>query len=278
MVGQAVLAEADARGLGPVGAARSGTDIKLDLSSGDGVKAAFDRLAPSIVVNCAAEVDLVACERDPGAAYMINSRAVAILAAATTRVGARLVQVSTDQFFSGDGDDPHPEGAPVTLLNEYARTKLAGEAFALAVPNSLVVRTNVTGYRAEELRPTFIEWAIAAIERQDQLTLFDDYYTSTLDAGNLAAAAFDLLEAGTSGLINVASSEVSNKLTFIRALAERLGTPLSSPSVGSIRDLEPPRAESTGLDVSKAERMLGRPLPDLNGVIDTLVAEYRHAS
>ncbi len=63
------------------------------------------------------------------------------------------MQISTDHYFCGQGDLKHDESAPVTLLNEYARTKYAGEAFALTNPEACVIRTNVVGFRGWEVRP-----------------------------------------------------------------------------------------------------------------------------
>ena len=46
----------------------------------------------------------------------------------------------------------------------------------------------------------------------------------------------------------------------------------------SVRGMDPPRAESLGLDVALAESALGRPLPGLAEVVATLVAEHRARS
>jgi dTDP-4-dehydrorhamnose reductase len=185
---------------------------------------------------------------------------------------ARFVHVSADHFFSGDAASAHDERAPVRLVNEYARTKFAAEGLALAAPGALVLRTNVTGFRGWKGQPTFAEWAIDAIESRAPLTLFDDYYTSTLDSETLARATFDLIERDAAGLLNVASSQVASKLEFMHELARALGTPLPSFQRGSVRTLRTRRAESLGLDVRRAEAILQRPLPSLREVCDALVA------
>jgi dTDP-4-dehydrorhamnose reductase len=277
MVGQAVMAAAAARGYDTVGAARSGADETVDVASEDAVRALVEGRRPSLVVNCAAIVDHAACEDDPGRAYVVNARAAGLLGAAARAVDARFVHISTDQYWTGDGDGVHDERAPVRLLNEYARSKYAGEAFALTDPQALVVRTNVTGLRGDEGRPTFFEWVVSALRAGEPMTLFDDFYTSTVDARTLAEAVLDL--AGeVSGLLNVASSEVSNKKRFIETVADRMSVPMPPNETASVRNLKPPRGESLGLDVARAESLLGRPLPDLGATVDALVSAHETTS
>jgi dTDP-4-dehydrorhamnose reductase len=276
MLGQAIAAEGARRGVEVVGAARSGTDVELDVRDEAALARVLTDLQPGVVVNSAAIVDLGGCESDPGAAYEVNARPAALLAR-DLPAGTRLVQISTDHYWTGDGALAHGEDARVVLLNEYARTKFAGEAFALAREGALVVRTNVTGLRGDPARPTFAEWAIGAIEGGEPMTLFDDFHSSTMATTDLALALFDLLDRGADGLVNVASSEVASKKTFIEALAEALQIALVDPSTGSVRGLAPPRAESLGMDVSHAERLLGRPLPDLAATVRRLVDEHRRS-
>lgn len=275
MLGQALLAEAGRRGMRVSGAARSGAGHDCDLTDPSAVSALLSSLRPKLLINAAALTDLNGCEADPGLAYRVNARAVSLLVEACRAVGSRLVQVSTDHFFTGDGAALHDECAPVTLVNDYARSKFAGEAFALALPGALVLRTNITGFRGWPGKPTFAEWLIGAIERDEEMTLFEDFWTSTMDAGGFARAALDLAAAGVAGLINVASREAASKKMVAEAMARGLGRMLRSKA-GSVAGLPVRRAESAGLDVRVAEAILGRRLPDLDEVIAALVSEYKH--
>lgn len=278
LLGQAVMACAARRGVEAVGAAREGADAAVDVVDADALAALVGRTGADVVVNCAALVDLRACEADPGAAYRVNARPAAIVAEAVTRFGGRLVQVSTDHYWTGDRDRKHDERAPVRLLNEYARAKLAGEALALARGDSLVVRTNIVGVRGWADRPTFAEWALDMLESGRQMTLFEDFYTSSFDAPSCAAALLDLVDAEAVGLLNVASSEVASKRAFVEALADAAGLPAPPAQSGSVAGLEPARAESLGLDVARAESILGRRLPGLTDVARAVVAERREWS
>ncbi|WP_448191925.1 SDR family oxidoreductase [Azospirillum sp. sgz301742] len=274
LLGQALMREARRRGLAVAGAARSAADIACDVTDPEAVAAAFDAAAPDFVVNAAALVDLDRCESDPRLAYMVNARAAAFLAEQCRQRGSRLVHISTDHYWRGEGARLHGEAAPVRLLNEYARSKYAGEAFAATAPGALVVRTNITGFRGWAGRPTFAEWCLDVIERDAPVTLFDDFHTSTIDAPSCAAALFDLVALGAGGLLNVAAREAASKAAFVDALAAAANRRLSRATHGSVAGLATPRADSLGLDVTRAEAILGRRLPDTAAVVRALCQQY----
>lgn len=274
LVGQAITADAKSRSYDVVTAARTGADIHLDVSIDRSLEDVVSSVAPDIIINCAALASIDACEEDPRLAYRVNAQPLAVLAGWSRSENRPFVQVSTDHFFIEGGSRKHSEQEPVTLVNEYARTKHAGEDFALTAPLALVLRTNIVGIRGWKA-PTFAEWAISCIEQGEPMTLFEDTFVSSIDVRAFARAALDLVEHGASGLLNLASREVFTKGEFIRALAQSLGKPLIEPKSGSVKDLQPPRASSLGLDVTAAEQRLGYRLPDMQTVAASVVGQYR---
>lgn len=275
MLGQALCREGRKREVRVTGIARSGSDQNVDASDASALHAALDAASPNVIVNAAAQTDLAACEQDPGQAYVVNARLPALLADYCTARRIKLVQVSTDHYFTGDGDRLHDENAPVTLLNEYARTKYAGEAFAALCPDSLILRTNLVGFRGWTGKPTFVEWAIAALREQKPVTLFTDFHTSSIDVDHFASALFSLLERDACGLMNVAARTPASKQEFVLKLARRFGIDSGYCHSGSVRQIAGPRrAESLALDVRRAESVLGTSLPDTDAVIDALAHTY----
>jgi len=276
LLGQELMRESGARGFAATGIARSGTDIDVDVTCADALRTALDAIEPELVINAVADVNLARCEREPGAAYVVNAGVAATLADYCAAHGTALLQISTDHYYTSDGDRLHAEDAPVQLVNEYARTKYAGEAFALTHARSLVLRTNIVGFRGWRDRPTFVEWAIGALKAGDDMTLFDDFFTSSIDVPTFSAAALELTQRGAQGVLNVAAREAASKAGFVLALARELGLPTSRCRVGALptRD-NVRRAESLGLDVTRAENLLGYALPDTASVIRSLAAHYR---
>lgn len=276
MLGRALLAEARARGLFVVGAARSGADVVCDLSDPSACAAAIYDASPNLVVNAAALIDFAECEDNPHVAGKINARAPGILADAAARVGARFVQISTDHYYFQGDARPHAEGEPVTLANVYARTKFAGEIAALAEETALVLRTNIVGFGGLRGRRTFAEWAFDVVEGDQPAGLFADYFTSSIGVGAFSGLVLDIAAAGATGIVNLASRTVASKLEFVVALARARGRSLSNARATSVKSLPVPRACSCGLDVSKAEAILGRKMPTLDAVIGELVREWEH--
>lgn len=266
------------RNVAPISVARSGADVDTDLTRIELVPDLIDQHRPDAIINAAAMVDFAACEADPAKAYLLHANLLVPLAEWSKREEKPLIHISTDQYFTDDGDRKHDESAPVKLLNVYAASKHAGEAIALASPNALVVRTNFTGMSAPAGgKIPFGRWAMNALNRHEAMTLFDDYFCSTMDAQSLARAICDLMDKRACGRLNVASREVASKADFVHALAQAAGIPLDWAQTASVAELQPPRASSNGLDVRKAEAMLGYELPDLGEVANALVRQWREA-
>jgi len=273
LLGAVVCEAAISRGLAVIAAARSGPAC-VDIRNEAQLIALLQGYRPDWIVNAAAEVSVEACERDPAGAWMVNARPAAVLAAYAHSAGARLVQVSTDHFFHGDGAARHDEAAPVTLLNDYARSKFAAEALALTDPSALVLRTNMVGIRSRH-GGSFGEWARRLIETDGEGVLFADQYVSLLDVWSLADALLDLAATPATGVLNLGSREVFSKEGFVLALAAALGRTLTRAKAGSSASLVVPRPDSLGLDVSRAETWLGRPLPNLHQVVHSLAVRIQ---
>jgi dTDP-4-dehydrorhamnose reductase len=270
LAGRAIMAAAQRRGLSAIALARRG-DLAVDIRNADALRQTLTQTAPKAIVNAAAMVSIPACQHDPAAAWLINARPAAILADYARATAARLVHISTDHYYTGDGRRRHGEGDPIWLVNDYARVKYAAEGFALTSPSALVLRTNFVGWPSST-GGSLAEWAMGVIEGDLPADLFDDQFVSCLDVWTLADCVLDLAFGDAVGLLNLGASEVFSKAAFVLALAKALNRPLSRAKIGKVGAQATPRADSLGLDVRQAERILGRPLPTLDGVITNLLA------
>ncbi len=115
----------------------------LDITKPLIVDQVVDLIKPTVVVNTAAWTDVDLAETNKSAAYSVNSLGPQNLAHASKKVGARMVQISTDYVFSGQGSVPWTENAPHDPKSVYGSTKSDGERFVLTnLPSmSYVVRT-----------------------------------------------------------------------------------------------------------------------------------------
>lgn len=276
LLGTSLCDQARRLGFNLVTLARSAADIEIDIGKPSLLKETLQSVAPDLVINAVANVNLAACEADPDAAYAINAAPVAILANWSVAKNRPFVQISSDHFFDGSGSNKHNEDAAITICNQYARSKLAGEEYAKKAPKAMIVRTSIAGFHPDERG--FAQWAIRALLDTKPLTLYDDFFGSTIDTQSFAVSLFDLIEQNFCGIINLASSEVSSKKQFVHGLANALGIDLDWAQTGSVAKQVPRRARCLGLDVERAENLLGYSLPGRNEVCANLVQQWKQKS
>lgn len=276
LLGQALIIAADNNGYNTTGIARKNADINIDATNEDNLISSLEKIKPKIIINSAAIVNLSECEKHPNLAMKVNAKISKTLAKYCQENQIKYVFISTDHYYADDRDTLHNESDDLNLINQYAITKRQGEIFALENKNSLVVRTNIVGFRYQENNHTFVEWALNSLKSGKFIDLYTDFYTSSIDVKNFSTLLLKLINLDATGIFNLASSDVTNKSTFIMALASKLK--LSTDNTRDCKMLEIPgsidRNESLGLDVSKAEKKLNQKMPGFEDVISSLAREY----
>ena len=115
----------------------------LDITQGPIVQEFVAGLSPSVIINCAAWTDVDGAESDEQGALRINSDGAENLAVAGNLCDSRLIHISTDYVFSGEGSSPWQVTDEINPQSAYGRTKAQGESRVLATypENTFVVRT-----------------------------------------------------------------------------------------------------------------------------------------
>ena len=111
--------------------------MPLDITDAKAVEAVITQAVPDVVIHCAAwtAVDLAEDEANIPKVRAINAQGTQNIADACKKLGCKMVYISTDYVFDGQGDTPwEPENKSYAPLNVYGQTKLEGE---LAVANTL---------------------------------------------------------------------------------------------------------------------------------------------
>lgn len=142
-LGHDVMLELKSRGIDALGTDRKGEDnpefktAVLDITDKDNVEKLLNDYRPDAVIHCAAWTNVDGAE-DPAnqsAVRKVNVEGTENLAKACKEIGAKMVYISTDYVFNGQGSAPwQPDDKNYAPLNVYGQSKLDGE---LAVANNL---------------------------------------------------------------------------------------------------------------------------------------------
>ena len=101
-LGHDVAAELMRRGTSVIGATRR----EMPLTEAASCAAFVETVRPEMVIHCGAYTAVDQAEEEPALCYKINAEATGAIAVACHRVGAKLIYISTDYVFPGDGDIP----------------------------------------------------------------------------------------------------------------------------------------------------------------------------
>jgi dTDP-4-dehydrorhamnose reductase len=239
--------------------------IRLDITRERDVFDLFERLRPRTVVNCAGLTKNLCT--DDALAWNVNAVAPRLLMAASERVGARLVHVSTDCVFRG-ADGPYDERSAPDAEDVYGRSKLAGET---AEHTHLTVRTSFIGPEAGT-RNGLLAWFLS---QKGEVTGFTNHLWSGLTARELADGLLHLAERPeVTGLAHV-HGEDTTKADLLRLLKDAYATDVeivdSETRPGVDRRLRSVREGELGLAVPPLARMIEE-MAEADAATDRLAA------
>lgn len=111
--------------------------VALDITDADAVMKTIEEIHPDVICHCAAwtAVDMAEDDDKADKVKAVNVDGTQNIANAAKAIGAKMVYISTDYVFNGQGTEPwDPDCKDYEPLNMYGRTKLGGE---LAVADTL---------------------------------------------------------------------------------------------------------------------------------------------
>lgn len=218
MLGADVLSAAESAGLELFACPRS----ELDVTDSQAATAKVRRLAPEVVINCAAWTDVDRAESAQDAAMMVNGKGAGNVAAAAHAVGAWTLHLSSDYVFDGRKRTPYVESDNPAPLSAYGRSKLAGEKeVAQAAPLAhTIVRTSwLFGLGGN----CFARKILQLADDRKELTVVDDQVGCPTFTGHLAPALIELAGAGLFGIVHVAGSGQCSWRELAQVLVDAAG-------------------------------------------------------
>lgn len=171
---------------------------ELDITDINAVRDFFRMNAFDCVINCAAFTNVDGCEVSFDAAFKVNAIGARNLAMACRDCGAKLIHVSTDYVFAGDGSTPRSECYLPAPKSAYGSTKYLGEQYVRGFcPRYFIVRTAwLYGYYGKN----FVKTMINAGRKFGKLTVVNDQRGNPTNAADLAHHLIKLVDSEEYGV------------------------------------------------------------------------------
>ena len=200
-----------------------------------GLKAA----RPDVVINAAAYTAVDQAEAEESLAVAINGEGAGHVAEAADRIGAPLLQLSTDYVFDGALNRPYREDDPPGPRSAYGRSKLLGERLvAERCANSVIVRT---AWLFSPYGANFVRTMLSLNEMRDEVSVVADQRGNPTSALDLAAALLAVAARVREGAN--ATVPANREGTRAKTGSER-GHRLTGPELGRIIAGAPARTTS----------------------------------
>ncbi|MCI9527524.1 MAG: dTDP-4-dehydrorhamnose reductase [Lachnospiraceae bacterium] len=157
--------------------------IALDITKVEDVLALVRETKPDVIINCAAHTAVDLCEQQWDSAYRINAIGPRNLSIAASEVDAKLIHVSTDYVFDGNGSRPYTEFDAPGPNSAYGKTKLEGENFVKAFAGKYFILRTAWLYGDGK---NFVKTMLRLSESHDKVTVVDDQVGCPTSASELA--------------------------------------------------------------------------------------------
>ena len=169
--------------------------VQMDITDADSVNEVVDRTAPDAVIHCAAwtAVDAAEDEENIEKVRAINAKGTDNIAKACKRIGAKMMYISTDYVFDGQGETPwDPDCKDYAPLSVYGQTKLEGEqAVSGTLDKYFIVRIAwVFGVNGKN----FIKTMLNVGKKYDTVRVVSDQIGTPTYTYDLARLLVDMIE------------------------------------------------------------------------------------
>ena len=241
-----------------------GVDIaEMDITDKNSVDMVISRVQPEAVIHCAAWTAVDAAEDNEDKVRAVNATGTQYIATACKKVGAKLMYISTDYVFDGQGTTPwQPDCKDYDPLNIYGKTKLEGElAVANTIDNYFIVRIAwVFGVNGKN----FIKTMLNVGKTHDTVRVVNDQIGTPTYTYDLARLLVDMIETDKYGYYHATNEGgYISWYDFTKEIYRQAGyttkvIPVSTQEYGLSKAARP---SNSRLDKSKLTENGFKPLP-----------------
>lgn len=253
--------------------------VQLDITDRDAVLQTIERAQPDVIIHCAAWTAVDAAEEDANRAKVdaINHLGTQYMAEAAGAADAKMVYISTDYVFDGQGERPwQPDDKCYAPLNVYGQSKLNGElAVAALLSKYFIVRIAwVFGLNGRN----FIKTMINVGKTHDSVRVVNDQIGTPTYTYDLARLLADMIETDKYGYYHATNEGgYISWYDFCREFYRQYGLdtrviPVSTAEYGLSKAARP---FNSRLDKRKLAQAGFTPLPDWKDAVKRYLEEAR---
>jgi dTDP-4-dehydrorhamnose reductase len=230
---------------------------EFDITNSQQLKEALSNT--KTIVNCAAYTNVDGAESEAELAYQVNAEAVGRLGTLVKEANAWLLHISTDFVFDGQLGRPYVETDLPNPINEYGKTKLAGEQLlAQSGCKNCIVRVEWTYGLAGN---NFVTKIIQQAKTGGTIKVVDDQIGSPTATTEVAKVICELLRIKPTGLFHFASAGYVSRYEMAKFIFDKLSMDvnlLACKTSDFVSDAARPL--NSRLDCSKIEALLDEPI------------------
>lgn len=195
--------------------------VDFDLTNKEEVQAYIRQYNPDVVVHCAAYTAVDKAEDEKELCYAVNVSGTEYIAEVCKELDAKMVYISTDYVFNGDGEEPFEVDSPVGAKNQYGLTKYQGE---LEVQKYLdkyfIVRVSwVFGINGNN----FIKTMLRLGKAREALNVIDDQVGSPTYTLDLAKLIVDMIQTNKYGIYHASNEGYCSWYEFTKEIFRQAG-------------------------------------------------------
>ena len=192
----------------------------LDITDVNAVCSLVEQAKPDVIINCAAHTNVDACETQWDAAYRINALGPRNLSIAAAKTGAKLIHVSTDYVFEGNGTKPYSEFDEIHPISAYGKTKAEGERFVRDFAGKYFIFRTAWLYGDGK---NFVKTMLRLSESHDEVSVVEDQQGSPTSALELARAIHHFEPTENYGIFHATCEGATNWADFAEEIFARAG-------------------------------------------------------
>ena len=211
-LGYEVGEELTSRGISCLGV----TSKNLDVTNGAQVRRVLSEYKPDAVIHCAAYTQVDKAEEDRVRCWEVNADGTRYLAEAAKEIDAKLIYISTDYVFRGDGEKEYEVEDDVNPQNIYGLAKLGGElAVRSLLDRFFIVRTSWAYGRGNR---NFIKSMLRLAETHKELSVVDDQIGSPTYMKDLAVLLCDMIMTEKYGIYHATNEGFCSRYEFAQEI------------------------------------------------------------